>query len=86
MIIKNPMASLTDPLIIKWTLTSPNPTYGIISANITHHCTGGECEHTGMVTLEGRMDTNNTELHCAVYSLQEMMLGDPATLTVIGKK
>ena len=84
---------LNDPFILRSTVTSPDhihDTYGIISASITHQCTGGEyeCEHTAMVTLEARMDTNNTELNCVVYSLDpdEMLLGDPATLIVIGKE
>lgn len=85
-IIKNNLISVMKTRIIRENLTSPDHTYGIITAQVISQFTGREFEHTGMVTFEGRIDTNNTELYCWVFSYPQEMSSDSATLIVIGKK
>lgn len=77
---------MTDPRIIRENLTSPDHRYGIITAQVISQYTGTEYEHTGMVIFEGRMDTNNTELYCIVFTIPQQMSSDSATLIVIGMK
>ena len=78
------ITSRSNPYSLAYTTTIPE--YGI-TAQIDIEETDNGVEYTAALTVEGRVETNNTQLHCVVLSFSDNSHheSETVTLTVIGE-
>ena len=76
------ITSRTTPYSVAYNTTIPE--YGI-TAQINRQERDGDNQYTATLTVEGRVDTNNTALHCVVFTLNSHSVSETVTLTVIGE-
>jgi hypothetical protein len=75
------ITSRSNPYSLAYTTTIRE--YGI-TAQIDSEETDNGVEYTAALTIEGRMETNNTQLHCVVFTFNSHRESETVTLTVIG--
>ena len=76
------ITSRSTPYSLAYTTTISE--YGI-TAQIDSEETDNGVEYTAALTIEGRVETNNTQLHCVVFTYNSHRESETVTMTVIGE-